>query len=49
MTSRLRLLTFTVGLVAILAGAFMASTPLGIATAGALVALITLQLERSDT
>jgi hypothetical protein len=44
-----RLFSFAAGLIAVLTGAFMASTALGIATAGALVALITLQLERSDT
>lgn len=40
-------LFFVLGIAAVLTGAFMASTPLGIATAGALAAWIALQLERS--
>lgn len=38
---------FVLGVAAVIVGAFMASTPLGIATAGALAAWIALQLERS--
>ena len=47
MTRAVRLFLFILGVVALVTGAFMASTPLGISTAGALVAWAALQLERT--